>query len=228
MAALILLSGCASTPRPPATAAPVNSAQSIETITGLLDRGDMRGARKLIKASLKSDPNNPSLALLRDSVTRDPVDLLGSRSYDYTVKSGDTLAAIAERHLGNRLLTYQLARYNGIEVPTQIAVGQILRIPGSRPQTSPRPVPKATPQANPKPTRALPERPAAPTSAAPSANPAAARQLRTRGLAELNRGQAAKAVQLLRRASSLDPGNGAIKADLARAERIAATVKARK
>lgn len=228
LAALILLSGCAAAPRPAAPSAPVNSTQSIETITDLLDRGDTGAARKLIKSALKRDPHNPSLAMLRDSVTRDPVDLLGPKSYPYTVKPGDTLAEIAERHLGNRLLTYQLARYNGIDVPTSIAAGQTLRIPGSPPQAAPRPTRKTAPQASPKPPRAAPERPVAPAAAAAPANPAGARQLRTRGLVELNRGQAAKAVQLLRQASSLDPGNSAIKADLARAERIAATVRARK
>jgi hypothetical protein len=227
LAASLLLAGCAAGPRPAAPSAPVNSAQAIGTITGLLDQGDVGGARKLIKASLKRDPNNPSLALLRDSVSRDPVELLGAKSYSYTVKPGETLAMVAERQLGNRLLTYQLARYNGIDVPTRIAAGQILRIPGSLPQVAPRAAPKAGPRASPKPGRALPERPAAPAAAAP-ANPAAAKQLRTRGLTELNRGQAAKAVQLLRQAASLDPGNSAIRADLARAERIAATVRTRK
>lgn len=228
IAALILLAGCAAGPRPVAPSAAADSAQSIGTITGLLDRGDTGAARKLIKSALKRDPHNPSLAMLRDSVTRDPVDLLGPKSFPYTVKPGDTLAAIAERHLGNRLLTYQLARYNGIDIPTRIATGQTLRIPGSPPQAVPRAAPKTAPQASPKPPRATPERPAAPAAAATPANPAGARQLRTRGLAELNRGQAAKAVQLLRQASSLDPGNSTIKADLARAERIAATVRARK
>ncbi len=228
LAVLILLSGCAAAPRPAALSAPVDSAKSIETITGLLERGDTGAARKLIKSALKRDPHNPSLAMLRDSVTRDPVDLLGPKSYPYTVKPGDTLAAIAERHLGNRLLTYQLARYNGIDVPTRIAAGQTLRIPGSPPPAATRPAPKTAPQASSKPPRAAPERPAVPAAAAAPANPAGARQLRTRGLAELNRGQAAKAVQLLRQASSLDPANSAIKADLARAERIAATVRAKK
>jgi len=228
LAASLFLGGCAAGPRPAASVAPASSAQAIETITGFLDQGDMSEARKLIKASLKRDPNNPSLALLRDSVSRDPVELLGPKSFSYTVKPGETLAMIAERQLGNRLLTYQLARYNGIDVPTRIAAGQTLRIPGSPPQAATRAAPKAAPQAGPKPARALPDRPAAPAAAAAPTNPAAAKQLRTRGLTELNRGQAAKAVQLLRQASRLDPGNSAISADLARAERIAATVRARK
>lgn len=230
LAASIALAGCASGPRPQSGAEAATSAQNIETIAEYLNLGDTDTARKLIKSSLKRDPNNATLALLRDSVTRDPVELLGPKSFDYVVQPGDTLAALAERFLGNRLMTYQLARYNGIAKPMQLAAGQTLRIPG----TAPAPVRRAQPApARPgpgaAPSRAQPARPQAATPA-PSArtDPAAARRLRTEGLAALNKGGTAKAVQLLRRAAVLDPGNSAIKTDLARAERIAATVRARK
>jgi LysM repeat protein len=230
LAASIALAGCASGPRPKRAPAAATSAQNIETIAEYLNQGDTDAARKLIKSSLKRDPNNATLALLRDSVARDPVELLGPKSFDYVVQPGDTLAALAERYLGNRLMTYQLARYNGIAKPMQLAAGQTLRIPG----TAPAPVRRATTA----PTRSAPvsssprAQTARPQAATPApfarVDPAAARQLRTQGLSALNKGGAAKAVQLLRRASALDPGNGAIKTDLARAERIAATVRARK
>ena len=133
LAASMALSGCASGPRPASAPAAATSAQNIETIAELLNQGDADAARKLIKSSLKRDPTNPTLALLRDSVTRDPVELLGPKSFTYAVQPGDTLAALADRYLGNRLLTYQLARYNGIAKPTQLAAGQRLRIPGAAP-----------------------------------------------------------------------------------------------
>lgn len=230
LAATLALAGCASGPRPESAPTAATSAQNIETIAELLNQGDTDTARKLIKSSLKRDPNNATLALLRDSITRDPVELLGPKSFDYVVQPGDTLVALADRYLGNRLMTYQLARYNGIAKPMQLAAGQTLRIPG----TAPAPVRRATPA----PARSAPAaassraqraRPEAATPAAPARiDPAAARQLRTRGLSALNKGGAAKAVQLLRRAAALDPANGAIKTDLARAERIAATVRAQK
>lgn len=230
LAASIALAGCASGPRPQNAPVAATSAQNIETIAQYLNLGDTDTAQKLIKASLKRDPNNATLALLRDSITRDPVELLGPKSFDYLVQPGDTLAALADRFLGNRLMTYQLARYNGIAKPMQLAAGQTLRIPG----TAPAPVRRAAPSPTrtapaAAPSRAQPVRPQAATPA-PSArvDPAAARQLRTQGLSALNKGGAAKAVQLLRRAAALDPENGAIKSDLARAERIAATVRARK
>ena len=47
-------------------------------------------------------------------------------------------------------------------------------------------------------------------------------------IAALNQGNVDRAVGLLRRAKQLDPANPLIARDLARAERIAATVRARK
>jgi hypothetical protein len=51
--------------------------------------------------------------------------------------------------------------------------------------------------------------------------------MRSAGLAALNRGAVKQAVGLLQRAHALDPGNAVILRDLQRAERIAATVRAR-
>ncbi len=226
LAAAFALAGCASGPKPAAVSAPASSAKSIDAIADYLNQGDVSAARKLIKSGLKRDPNNPSLALLRDSIDRDPVELLGPQSFDYVVQPGDTMADIAQRHLGNRLMTYQLARYNGIDRPTLLTAGQTLRIPGAKPvparrTTAPAPAPAAPPRSTTP--RAQPPKPAT-AAAAARIDPATARQLRTQGLAALNKGAATRAVQLLRRASALDPDSAAIKADLARAERIEATV----
>lgn len=227
LAAALALAGCASGPKPGAVAAPANSVQNIDAIAEHLNQGDVSAARKLIKSGLKRDPNNPSLALLRDSIARDPVELLGPQSFEYVVQPGDTLMSIAQRYLGNRLMTYQLARYNGIEKPAALAAGQLLRIPGTKPAPPRRLEKPSPPPSAPAAPRAQPTKPAVAPPAARS-DPAAARQLRTQGLAALNKGSATRAVQLLRRASALDPGNAMIKADLARAERIEATVRSRR
>jgi Flp pilus assembly protein TadD len=63
---------------------------------------------------------------------------------------------------------------------------------------------------------------------APAANPALAGQLRSAGLNALNQGQVARAVALLTRAAQLDPANPLIARDLARAERIARAVQAKR
>lgn len=218
---------------PPQLGAAQPAAESeIDAILLLLDQGDVGAAKKRIAAALKRDPMNPSMQVLRDSIERDPKDLLGPASFAYTTKDGDTMSGLAQRFLGNRLKAYQLARYNGIAKPAALAAGQALRIPGEPPRIEPakRPEPRSAPAASapakPRVT-AKPVPPRAPAPA-PKANPAAAQQARAAGLAALNAGGVWRAVGLLRRAAALDPGNPAIARDLARAERIAATVKARR
>ena len=47
----------------------------------------------------------------------------------YTVKSGDTLSAIARKFYGDASLYPKLAKYNGIKNANIISVGQIIKIP---------------------------------------------------------------------------------------------------
>lgn len=229
----LALAACSGGPKAPPrspgqVAAPMTD---IENILTLLDQGDREGARKRIAEGLKRDPMNASLQVLRDSVDRDPEELLGPKSYSYTVRPGETMSELATRFLGNRLKAYQLARYNGIDRPVSLAAGQALRIPGEPPRVEaprrpdPKPESRPEPATRPRPTAAKPA-PAKPTASV--ANPAAARRSRAAGLAALNQGKVANAVGLLRRAATLDPGNPVIARDLARAQRIAATVRARR
>lgn len=226
------LAGCsAGTPRvkgaPPAprASAPAND---IDVAFDLLMKGDETGARKRLKAVLKRDPMNANARLLTESIGGDPNELLGPQNYPYAIREGDTVPALAQRFLGNRLKAYQLLRYNGLKAPTVLTPGQIFKIPGEPPRIEPVRRPDAAPpRSAPQPLAPKPKA-APPKPAAPTANPAAARQLRGAGLAALNQGNVDRAVGLLRRAATLDPGNAMIARDLARAERIAATVKARR
>ena len=140
-------------------------------------------------------------------------------------------ARLAQRLLGNRLKSHQLARYNGIEGQASLSTGQMLRIPGETPRAEPvkRPERSADPQGAPTRPKSTPAPRTAATSAAAGsgANPAAARQARSAGLAALNDGHPGRAVALLSRAAALDPGNAAIGRDLKRAKQINATVQAR-
>ena len=215
-----------SVPAPPAKAAP----SSVDAAFDLLMAGDEAAARKQLNLIIKHDPNNARAQLLLDSMELDPVELLGPQSYSYTVRAGDTMSGLAQALLGNRLKAYQLLRYNKLKAPVQLRFGDIVRIPGTPPRPDPvrRPeptAPRAAPVPSPQASKAK-VAPAAPS--APSANPVAARQARAAGLAALNQGNVARAVGLLRRAAALDPGNALIARDLARAERIAATVRAKR
>ena len=227
------IAACSGTPKvAPPVAAPVVpvSPVEIDAILGQLNRGEVDAASAAIAAALKREPMNPSLQLLRDSVERDPKELLGPENYSYTVRPGDTMISLSERFLGNRLKAYQLARYNSITNPSLLAPGQHIRIPGDAPRAEPTRRPEPRPSTTPAPTKPRPAapKPAAVPQAAPTANPAAARQMRAAGLAALNQGKVMQAVGMLRRASALSPGDPAIARDLARAERIAATVRSRR
>ncbi len=50
-------------------------------------------------------------------------------SETYTVKSGDTLSAIARKFYGNSSLYPKLAKYNGIRNANILSVGQIIKLP---------------------------------------------------------------------------------------------------
>ncbi len=217
--------------RPQAAPPVVYTAAQIDTIQALLNDGNVKEAEKLLRALLKRSPMDSSARVLLDSIERDPKDLLGPTSYPYTVRPGETMTLLAERLLGNRLKAYQLARYNGIAIPSTLSAGQVIRIPGTAPRPAPPPRSDAPNRPSPSPSSpaASKPRPApAPAPTKPAANPAAARQARAAGLAQLNQGNVNRAVALLRRAAVLDPGNPVIARDLQRAERIAATVRARR
>ncbi len=235
LAAVVALSACSSSPKQPpsaSSAAVTTSPAVIDEISALLDRGEVRSAKQQLAKELKRDPMNPSLMVLLQGLEGDAKADLGEASYAYKVKPGETMGELAERFLGNRLKSYQLARYNDIDVPADLPSGQQLRIPGRADVRAPAPrvaKPKAPPPAA-SASRETPKsesRPA-PPPARPATNPAAAQRARAAGLAALNRGKVANAVTLLRQAAALDPSSSAIARDLARAERIAATVRTRR
>lgn len=235
----VLVAGCGGQKevRAPSTV-PVRAADEPTVIAELLLRGEVRAAQKRIAAALKRDPLEPSIRLLKDSIEREPPDLLGPSSFEHVVRPGDTIPSLAEQFLGNRLKAYQLGRYNGLTAPFSLQPGQKLRIPatapGAPPPRRPAEAPRAAPQggatAPARPAGAPAPAPAKPAQSAPTppANPAAAQRLRVAGLAALNQGRVAQAVQLLQRAAAADPSNPGIARELARARRIAATVNARR
>lgn len=225
----VALAGCASKPGGPAGPAmvqPIGNADMIGDVTARLERGEVKAAKKSLAAMRKRDPGDARAAMLMESIEGDPQAILGAKSFAYTARAGDSFASLAQRFLGNRDKFFVLARYNGMDDPSKLEAGKVLRIPGEEPRPAPPPKPRATPPAatTPKPA------PVAPTArpATPAANPTRARQLRAQGLAALNRGQVDSAVVLLHQATAADPGNATIKADLARAQRIRATVKSRR
>lgn len=226
----VALAGCASKsggPAAPATVQPIDNADQIGDVVARLERGDAKAAKKSLETMRQRDPNDARAAMLLESITGDPQEILGGQSFAYTAKAGDSFPALAQRFLGNRDKFYALARYNGFDNPSELTAGRTLRIPGEEPRAAPPPPPKPRP-APPASKPVTPPPAAKPKPATPAANPARARQLRSQGLAALNRGEVDRAVVLLHQALAANPGSAVIKADLARAQRIRKTVKARR
>jgi hypothetical protein len=224
------LAGCNSTAKPEVETASVQKLEveetlvvgpeSVEEAIALLGQGKAVEARKLLIAILYDEPGHRLARRLLEQVDKDPKVLLGGEHFAYTVTKGDTYSGLAHRFLGDPMLFYALAKYNGSQTPSSLVPGVDIMIPGKKPVVAKKPASKpAAAKKTPPPARA---------EAAPKrANPAQARKLRGMALAALNGGSVDRAVVLLRQAAAADPSNGTIKADLARAERIQRTVRGR-
>ena len=111
----------------------------------LLDRGDAERARTLLECALEVNPNSYRALILIEQLNADPVMYLGKRNYRYTVQTSDTLSKIAQERLGSSLKFVSLARYNNIDVPANLVVGQTIKIPGKDPGPQIAPPPIAPP-----------------------------------------------------------------------------------
>jgi hypothetical protein len=182
-----------------------------------LDRGEETLAEAELRAALDEQPDNSAARRLLQQITEDPQTLLTGTPRAYTVRQGDSMSALAERYLGDALMFYALARYNGLEAPNQLAAGQRLTIPMR---------PGVTVASAPAPGEGAPS-PSAPALQLRSGDPERANQLRLQGLQQLNTGNVDDAIALLRQAQSLDQGNPAIQRDLDRAVRLQTALASR-
>jgi len=222
---------------PPApAAAPVSPANSqsaqrmVPHIIELLETGREDAASAEIQQLLALDPGNRVGQNLQRQITADPVATLGSDSFPYTVKPGDSMSAIARRFLGDGLSFYMLSRYNDIRVPRQLAVGQTIKIPGrtgsagsepvaAEPAPAPPPVAVTPSPVPPSPPQSPP--PSASVATAPPPVPAAPTIAETQvdrwiriGTQAQNAGDSEKAYTAFKQAVQLDPNNADAKAKM--------------
>jgi len=217
-AAGLALAGCATVSRVAdgphrnvAAAGPAAKPSTVRAIE-LLDAGRREDARAELTGVLARQPKNAGARRLLEQIDRDPVEMLGSRSYPYRVKSGENLPMLADRFLGDPLLFYVLARYNGIDIPQAMTPGQILRIPGAPVRAS---------------LKYRFDAPPSPDAAVAQRDPARASKLRSAALEQISGGAVDSAIRLLRQAQQLDPDNELIRRDLDRATRIQSATRRR-
>ncbi|SEL36343.1 Tetratricopeptide repeat-containing protein [Roseateles sp. YR242] len=149
----------------------------------MLEAGQEDQARAEIQRALALDSTNKLANSLMRQITGDPAQMLGRESFSYTVRPNDTLSRIAGRFMGDIYSFYILARYNDIKVPSRVAGGQVLRIPGKAPppgSLDPQPAPRGRNTPAPAPVVAPPpavQAPAPVAAPAPAPSPAPAPEL---------------------------------------------------
>lgn len=175
---------------------------SIDAITQL-QNGDEAAAQHTLEQALGLEPANELAKKLMDQIKADPQKELGTVFFRYTVQRDDSMSKIAQQYLGDRFKFYILARYNDIQIPSKLAAGQVIRIPGKAPPPGAAP---PRPALAPAPTDTTDE--AAKAAAAEAATPRnAATALMQQGLDLQKSGNIEGAYDAFREAALRDPGN---------------------
>lgn len=134
----------------------------------LLEQGEAEHARVELEAYKLAVSKSRVADHLLWQIDADPLAHFGKTNFDYTLKPGDSLSIVARDYLGDRLSFYILARYNGLDKPGQVKVGQTIKVPGVQPSAALAP-PKSEPTA--APTKEEEAEKASPESAAKQAVP---------------------------------------------------------
>jgi len=95
----------------------------------LLQDGRLQQGRAGLVSYLERNPTNRTARSLLRQIDTDPKALLGEEHTLYTVQLGETLGELADRFLGDPISFLALARYNDIQKPRTLLVGQTLKIP---------------------------------------------------------------------------------------------------
>jgi tetratricopeptide (TPR) repeat protein len=118
--------------------------------------------------------NAPRATYLLNQIRTPVAELYPAENFTVQIAPGETLSSLAGTYLGNVLGFYGLARYNEIENPSQVSVGQSIRIPSTAEALAARETvanaPAAPPAAEtPAQTAAVAPPPAAPVAPPPPA-----------------------------------------------------------
>ena len=152
LALSLALAACATAPKSgvtpeagPGAPSPTSPAgapsERLNKAIDLLTQGKAEEARGHLLHVLKVQPANDVARKLLTEIDSDPKTLLGTKAYPYRARPGDTASVLAERLLGDPLMFYALARYNGIDPPSQPLDGRTVMIPGEPKPAPPRPAP---------------------------------------------------------------------------------------
>lgn len=146
--AMLAVGGCASLGKsrgsangqhPPAGAknSPVVTARGAPSsvakiVNDQIQHGHYAEGEAALRQHLAQHPDDAAAGAVLRQLTVDPAQMLGSEARDYTVRSGDSYSSLALHYLGDASLFLVLARYNGSNNPSNLRVGQTVRLPVSR------------------------------------------------------------------------------------------------
>ncbi len=119
-----------SEPEPDPEPAEVEDVRSLNAILADLQRGDYEGSERALNRYLEQHPDDMAARAILRQLTADPEAMLGRESHRYVVRPGDSYSALAARSLGDPGLFLILARYNDSRNPSDLRVGEALRLPG--------------------------------------------------------------------------------------------------
>ena len=193
--------------------------RSLDAILADLQRGQYRQGRRDLGRYLERHPDDAVARAVLQQLEADPARVLGEESHRYVVRPGDSYSALAQRHLGDAGLFLILARYNDSSNPSDLRVGEVVRLPGppsGESVASSTSVEAGAPARRsldpaPRPSRETVEALALPDAPLPALRPGeadnepTAQALQRRGLALLEQGEREAALGQLEAALKRDP-----------------------
>lgn len=197
----------------PVAAAHDSSSSLAEIVNEKIQHGRYAEGERALRQHLAEHPGDGAAQTMLHQLTVDPTQMLGSGARDYTVKPGDSYSSLAARYLGDASLFVVLARYNGSGNPSDLRVGQTVRLPLSAsggeatagPVADTSPVRESTPSSSPA---------AAMADASPDAR---ARRLQDESVVLFKQGKKQAALNHLDQALLIQPklkSNGAVATSL--------------
>ena len=102
---------------------------SYQRVLQLLQEGEETAAHALVLDRLDEAPDDERAQGLREQIEEPPEEVLGADYFIHEVESGESLVMLTDRYLDDPDRFYILARYNELDEPRRLGVGQELRIP---------------------------------------------------------------------------------------------------
>ena len=117
----------------------ITPVQRVQNAIELLKVGDVGQAQLELEAVLKEEPDNKIALNLQHQIESEPKHYFTTKTKirNYVVQPGDSFSTLAMRFLESPLEFHILAKLNNYADPTQLKVGQIIKIPTEAPEIEP-------------------------------------------------------------------------------------------